>query len=73
MELVDQIVVRLEASISRLLRKVAKARGQDVSNLVRYLIRVELARLSFLSAEEKKALGILQEALSASQKKMGEK
>jgi hypothetical protein len=40
------------------LRSVAKARGEDISNFVRRAIKVELARLSFLSPEEKMALGV---------------
>ena len=34
------------------------SRGEDVSDFVRRAIKVELAKLSFLSAEEKKALGV---------------
>ena len=41
-----------------LLQSVCKARGEDVSDFVRRATRKELARLSYLSAEEKKALGI---------------
>lgn len=40
-----------------LLRKVCQARGENLSNFVRRAVRMELARLSFLSDEEKKALG----------------
>jgi len=56
--LANQIVVRIDPKIDRLLRKVAKARGQDVSNFLRVVIRTELARLSYLSTAEKKALGV---------------
>jgi hypothetical protein len=56
--LVDQIVVRLEPKVNRLIRSVARARGQDVSNFVRAVIKAELGRLSYLSSDEKKALGI---------------
>lgn len=52
------IVVRFEPSIKKLVGKVAKARGEDVSDFVRRAVKIELARLSFLSEEEKKALGI---------------
>lgn len=41
-----------------LLRKVCQARGENLSNFVRRAVRMELARLSFLSDEEKKALGV---------------
>jgi len=41
----------------RLLKEVCRARGEDVSDFVRRAIKMELARLSFLTPEEKKALG----------------
>lgn len=41
-----------------LLKKVCHARGENISNFVRRAVRMELARLSFLSDEEKKALGL---------------
>ncbi len=41
-----------------MLEKVVKMRGEDVSSFVRRAIRKELASLSFLSPEEKKALGV---------------
>ncbi len=59
--MVHQIVVRLDAKIDQLLREIARARGQDVSNFVRAVIKTELARLSYLTPEEKKALGVLSE------------
>lgn len=40
------------------LRDVSKAREEDVSDFVRRAILKELARLGFLSPEQKKALGI---------------
>ncbi|MEM3616460.1 MAG: hypothetical protein QXJ31_00915 [Candidatus Bathyarchaeia archaeon] len=55
----NQIVVRLDPRDKALAHKVAKFRGEDLSDLVRRAIKMELARLSFLSDEEKKALGIL--------------
>lgn len=42
-----------------LIRKIRKARGEDVSDFVRRSVKKELARLSFLSDEEKKALEVL--------------
>lgn len=54
----NQIVVRLTQNDKELAVKVAKARGEDLSDFVRWAIKRELARLSFLSAEEKKALEI---------------
>lgn len=44
----------------RLLKRVSKARGEDVSDFVRRCVRMELARLSFFSDMEKKALGIVE-------------
>ncbi len=52
------IGVRLPQEDKPLLEKVCKARGEDVSDFVRRSIRKELASLSYLSSEEKKALGI---------------
>jgi hypothetical protein len=39
-----------------LVKKVCKARGEQVSDFVRRSVRKELARLCYLSDEEKKAL-----------------
>lgn len=41
-----------------LIRKVSRARGEDVSDFVRRAVLRELASLNFLSSEEKKALGL---------------
>jgi hypothetical protein len=41
-----------------LLKKVSKDRGEDVSDFVRRAVYKELASLSFLSDEQKKALGV---------------
>jgi len=41
-----------------LIKKICKARGEDLSDFIRRAIRMEFARLSFLSEEEKKALGL---------------
>jgi antitoxin component of RelBE/YafQ-DinJ toxin-antitoxin module len=49
---------RIETELKELVEKVCKARGEDVSDFVRRSIRKELASLSFLPAEDKKALGI---------------
>ena len=53
----SQIGVRMQPQDIRLLKEVCKARGEDVSDFVRRAIKMELARLSFLTPEEKKALG----------------
>lgn len=51
--------VRIPKSELELIRQICKARGEDVSDFVRRAIRRELALLSFLSDEEKKALGVV--------------
>jgi len=53
-----KLSVRITAEDRSLLTKVCKARGEDLSDFVRLAIRKELAALSFLPAEDKKALGI---------------
>lgn len=53
------ISVRFSISDANLLNEVLKNRGQDVSDFVRLSVRKELARLSFLTTEEKKALEII--------------
>lgn len=50
--------VRVENDLYELLGKVARARGEDVSDFVRRAIRRELAGLSYLTLDEKKALGV---------------
>jgi len=54
----NQIVVRLNPRDKDLVVKVAKARGEDLSDFVRRAIKTELAKLSFYTEEEKKALGL---------------
>ena len=53
-ETANQIVVRFDPKVKELARNVAQARGEDLSDLVRRAVKMELARLSFLSVEEKK-------------------
>lgn len=52
------VFARMPEQQVQLIKKVAKARGEDLSDFVRRAVKMELARLSFLSAEEKKALGL---------------
>lgn len=52
------IGVRISEEDRELLDLVCEARGEDLSDFVRRSIRKELATLSFLSADQKKALGI---------------
>ena len=54
----SQITIRLEHEIYSLLKRVAQARGEDVSDFVRRAIKRELARLSYLGEEERKALNV---------------
>jgi len=60
-KLTKQIGVRLTLKIYDLLKRIANARGEDVSDFVRRAIYKELADLSFLSKEQEKALGLTRE------------
>lgn len=42
-----------------ILSKAAELRGEDISDFARRAIYTELARLSYLSADDKKALGMI--------------
>jgi len=50
----------MEKQDVELIKKVCEARGEDLSDFVRRSVKMELARLSYLSDEEKKALGMFQ-------------
>jgi hypothetical protein len=50
--------VRVTLEDRRLLEKVCNARGEDLSDFIRRAIRKELASLSFLPDDQKKALGM---------------
>jgi uncharacterized protein (DUF1778 family) len=52
------IGVRVTVRDRKLLDKVCAARGEDISDFLRRAIRKELASLSFLPEDEKKALGM---------------
>lgn len=56
------IGTRIELEIKELIERVCKSRGEDVSDFVRRSVRKELASMSYLPAEDKKALGIKTEA-----------
>ena len=43
---------------ANLIKKVCEQRGESQSNMIRRLVYRELAELSYLSPEEKKALGV---------------
>lgn len=51
--------VRVDQETDSLVEKVAEAQGIGKADFVRNSVRRELARLSFLSEEEKKALEVL--------------
>lgn len=54
------VFARMSTEDIELLKKVCKARGEDLSDFVRRSVRKELARLNYLSEEEKKALGMME-------------
>ena len=54
----QNIGVRLRGSDRELLDKVCQLRGEDLSDFVRRAVKLELARLNYLSAEQAKALGV---------------
>ena len=55
----NQIGIRMRRKDLDILKQVCKARGEDVSSFVRRSVLKELARLSYLTQEEKKALGVV--------------
>lgn len=61
LNLIKVVGVRVTDELYSQLRAISNARGEDVSDFVRRAILKELANLSFLSPEQKKALGIKQE------------
>lgn len=54
--------VRFQPKDKDLLERVCKARGEDVSDFIRRAVKTELAKLSFYSADTKKALGVTEVA-----------
>ena len=48
---------RMDEETYKLVKRIAKDRGVDLADLLRELVRKELARLGFLSDGERKALG----------------
>lgn len=49
--------VIIPVELHELIKRVSEARGEGISSFVRRTILQELARLSFLDDEQKKALG----------------
>jgi len=52
------VFARMNQDDVDLIKRVCEMRGEDLSNFVRRAIKLELARLSYLSEDEKKALGL---------------
>ena len=52
------VFARMPKRDVELLKRVARARGEDLSDFVRRAVYKELADLSFLPEEQKKALGV---------------
>lgn len=52
------IFARMKEGDVELVKSICEARGENLSNFVRRAVRKELARLSYLSEDEKKALGL---------------
>jgi tRNA U54 and U55 pseudouridine synthase Pus10 len=50
--------IRFDEETHKLVSKVSHAQGIDLSDFIRRSVRRELARLSFLPADEKKALEV---------------
>lgn len=58
--LTELIGVRFDPTTHELIEKVAKAQGIGACDFVRISVKRELARLSFLPEEEKKALEVVE-------------
>ena len=52
------IGARVTPDLRDLVQKVSEERGQNVSDFIRFLVKRELAKLSFLPEDTKKAFGI---------------
>ena len=55
----EYLVVKIQPKDKELIQSFCKNRREDVSGLIRRLVMTELARHSYLSDSEKKALGVL--------------
>ena len=53
-----QLNFKIDQKDLKIIKKISDKRGQGVANFVRFAIRMELARLGFLNADEMKALGV---------------
>lgn len=61
------VFARMPKEDVELLKKISKARGEDLSSFIRRAVYKELADLSFLSKEQKKALGLTTAAFKKAQ------
>lgn len=52
------VSIRFSNQDAALLREIAEHRGQNVSDLVRFSVKRELARLDLLTEEEMNCLGL---------------
>jgi len=57
-ELTKLLSARVPETLYHQVKEVSKDRGEDVSDFIRRAILKELASLSYLSEDQKKALGI---------------
>ena len=53
------VIIRIDRKIVELVDDIVKARGENRSDFIRRSIRKELARMSYLGEEEKKALEVV--------------
>lgn len=54
----NRLGIRVSNDLHSLVKTVSDARGESISTFLRRIVLEELARLSYLPAEQKKALGI---------------
>lgn len=54
----ETLAIRMTKQDLALLQRICKARGEDASGFLRRAMRIEFAKLGFLSEEEKQALGL---------------
>jgi uncharacterized protein (DUF1778 family) len=62
--------VRISPNLKRLIAHIARVRGTSLNDVVREFILRSLAELSYLSSEEKKALGIKPEDMESSNREL---
>ena len=65
----ELVGVRSDSETYRLIQKVARAHGISDCSFVRLCVKRELARLSFLPDEEKKALEVVNDKKYTTKKK----